>query len=67
MLELILLPWVLFKYLFSLGLWTALFMTLHYQWKKRCLTEKFTIFGDKFFRKNQKSVNDDLDDHYNNL
>jgi len=67
MLELILLPWILFKYAFSLGLWFALFMTLHYQWKKRCLTEKITIFGDKIFRKNQKSVNDDLDDHYNNL
>jgi hypothetical protein len=32
--ELILLPWVLFKYIFSLGLWGVLFMTLHYQWKK---------------------------------
>ena len=37
--ELILLPWVLFKYIFSLGLWGVLFMTLHYQWKKHDCTE----------------------------
>ena len=67
MLELILLPWILFKYLFSLGLWAGLFMTIHYQWKKRCLTEKIILFGDKIFKRNQKSVNADLDDHYNNL
>jgi len=39
MLELILLPWTLFKYIFSLGLWGALFMTLHFYWKKHDCTE----------------------------
>ena len=32
--DLILLPWVLFKYIFSLGLWGVLFISIHYQWEE---------------------------------
>jgi len=39
MLELILLPWTLFKYIFSLGLWSVFFITLHYLWKKHDCSE----------------------------
>ena len=67
MLELVLLPWTLFKYVFSLGLWFALFMTLHYQWKKRNVSALFVKMGNKIFKKNQKPVNKDLDDYYNSL
>lgn len=46
MTELILLPWTIFKYIFSLGLWGLFFFTLHFYWQKHDLTEwvvsKFT-------------------------
>ena len=57
--ELILLPWVLFKYIFSLGLWGVLFMTLHYQWKKHDCTE-WTVNAIRSRRK-KKLVEDHID------
>lgn len=57
--ELILLPWVLFKYIFSLGLWGALFITLHYQWKKHDCSD-WTIGKLRQMRK-KKPVEDDID------
>lgn len=39
MTELILLPWTIFKYIFSLGLWGLLFFTLHFYWQKHDCTE----------------------------
>ena len=57
--ELILLPWVLFKYIFSLDLWGVLFMTLHYQWKKHDCTE-WTVNAIRSRRK-KKPVEDDID------
>lgn len=38
--ELILLPWTLFKYIFSLGLWTILIMGCVSYWKFYNLTDK---------------------------
>ena len=32
--DLILLPWVLFKYIFSIGLWGLFFTLCHYYWNK---------------------------------
>lgn len=39
MTELILLPWTIFKYIFSLGLWGLFFFTLHFYWQKHDCTE----------------------------
>ena len=38
--DLILLPWTLFKYIFSLGLWAALIMGCVSYWKFYNLTDK---------------------------
>jgi hypothetical protein len=70
MLDLILLPWILFKYVFSLGLWFALFMTLHYQCKKHNVwtkIRKIRFRRPDFFKRNQKKYNDGQDDYYNSL
>lgn len=57
--ELILLPWTIFKYIFSLGLWGALFMTLHYQWKQHDCSD-WTVSKIRQLRK-KKPVEDDID------
>ncbi len=58
--ELILLPWVLFKYIFSLGMWGVLFMTLHYQWKKHDCSD-WTVAKYRQLRKKNVVVEDDID------
>jgi hypothetical protein len=67
MLELLLLPWVLFKYAISLILWVGLFMFLHYRAKKLNIPLFFAKVRKRIRNKGQKGVNDDLDDYYNNL
>ena len=59
MLELILLPWTIFKYIFSLGLWGALIITLHYQWKKHDCSE-WTLNA---LRSNKKKDEDKPEDY----
>jgi hypothetical protein len=59
MLELILLPWTLFKYLFSLGLWSVFFITLHYLWKKHDCSE-WTLNA---LRSNKKKVEEKPEDY----
>jgi hypothetical protein len=56
MTELILLPWTIFKYIFSLGLWGALFMTLHFYWQKHDCTE-WTV--SKFTKKTKQDKPED--------
>lgn len=74
MLELLLLPWTLFKYVFSLVLWVALFISIDYQCKKYDLYTKVWKFlkgirlrRPDFFKKNQKKFSDGQDDYYNSL
>jgi len=57
--DLILLPWVLFKYIFSLGLWSVLFISIHHQWKKHDCSE-WTMNAIRSRRK-KKPVEDDID------
>jgi len=46
--ELILLPWTLFKYIFSIGLWGLILWSVVSYWKFYNLTEKLTgIFKPK--------------------
>ena len=59
MLELILLPWTLFKYIFSLGLWGVLFITLHHQWKKHNCSE-WTLNA---LKSNKKKVEEKPEDY----
>jgi hypothetical protein len=40
--ELILLPWTLFKYIFSIGLWGLILWSVVSYWKFYNLTEKLT-------------------------
>jgi hypothetical protein len=61
MLELLLLPWTIFKYLFSLGLWGIFFMTLHYQWKKHDCSE-WTV-GQISKRMNKKNKPESPEDY----
>ena len=56
MTELILLPWTIFKYIFSLGLWGLLFFTLHFYWQKYDLTEWVT---SKFTKKEKEEKPED--------
>jgi len=57
--DLILLPWVLFKYIFSLGLWSVLFISIHHQWKKHDCSE-WTMNAIRSRRK-KKPIEDDID------
>lgn len=59
--EIILLPWTIFKYIFSLGLWSALFITLHYQWKKHDCSE-WTM--DKLTQLKRKNKTEDKPEDY---
>ena len=59
MLELILLPWTLFKYIFSLGLWGVFFFTLHYLWNKHDCSE-WTLNA---LRSNKKKDEDKPEDY----
>jgi len=58
--ELILLPWTLFKYIFSIGLWGLILWSVVSYWKFYNLTEKLTgIFkSDK-----PKQVKDQPEDY----
>lgn len=71
MLDLLLLPWTVFKYVFSLGLWVLFFLTLDFYCKKYDVYSKVWSFvtgiSSKLFRKNQKKFSDGQDDYYNSL
>jgi len=65
MLEIILLPWTLFKYLFSLGLWGVLFITLHYQWKKHdCSEWTVNAIRSRQTSKQKKKVEEETPEDY---
>ena len=57
--DLILLPWVLFKYIFSLGLWSVLFISIHHQWKKHDCSE--WTMNAILSRRKKKPIEDDID------
>ena len=57
--ELILLPWTLFKYIFSIGLWCLFFVTCVSYWRHYDLTEKLTTF----FKPKPKQVKDKPEDY----
>ena len=57
--ELILLPWTLFKYIFSIGLWGLILWSVISYWRFYNLTEKLTTF----FKPKPKQVKDKPEDY----
>jgi len=60
--ELILLPYIMFSYIFSLLMWGILFITLHYQWKKHdCKEWTYQKWRTRKHFKTKNKVDDSID------